>query len=83
MLVAALRPRMFKLTARYADAWNIAWYGVPDNHLRQTMAALRRALDAEGRDPATLTITVGLHVHVHDADSGEAPPARRSAAWTT
>lgn len=30
-------------------------------------------LDAEGRDPATLTITVG--VHVHDPDSGEAPDA--------
>lgn len=71
VLVAALRPRMLRLTARYADAWNIAWYGVPDDHLRHTMAALRRAVDAEGRDPATLTITVG--VHVHDPDSGEAP----------
>ncbi|MBA3248852.1 MAG: LLM class flavin-dependent oxidoreductase [Geodermatophilaceae bacterium] len=71
VLVAALRPRMLRLTARYADAWNIAWYGAPDDHLRRTMAALREALDAEGRDPATLTITVG--VHVHDPDSGEAP----------
>jgi len=71
VLVAALRPRMLRLTAQYADAWNIAWYGVPDDHLRATLTGLRRALDAEGRDPATLTVTVG--VHVHDPESGAAP----------
>jgi len=71
VLVAALRPRMLRLTARYADAWNIAWYGVPDDRLRGVTADLRQACEAEGRDPATLTITVG--VHVHDPDSGVAP----------
>ena len=30
ILVAANRPRMLRLTARYADAWNTAWYGRPD-----------------------------------------------------
>lgn len=71
ILVAALRPRMLRLTARYADAWNIAWYGAPNDHLATTMAALRSAMDAEGRDPTTMTITVG--VTVHDPDSGTAP----------
>ena len=30
LLVAATGPRMLRLTARYADAWNTAWFGPPD-----------------------------------------------------
>ena len=77
VLVAALRPRMLRLTARYADAWNIAWYGVPDDHLYGVMADLRRACEAEGRDPATLTVTVGMNVH--DPDSGVGPDPENTA----
>ena len=29
-LVAGHGPRMLQLTARHADAWNTAWYGLPD-----------------------------------------------------
>jgi len=67
ILVAANRPRMLRLTARYADAWHTAWFGHPDNRLRRRLADLETALDVEGRDPATLRRTVGVRVHERDA----------------
>lgn len=60
ILIACERPRMLRLTARYADAYNTAWYGAPDERLEQQLAALGEALDAEGREPATMTTTVGV-----------------------
>jgi alkanesulfonate monooxygenase SsuD/methylene tetrahydromethanopterin reductase-like flavin-dependent oxidoreductase (luciferase family) len=74
ILVAAEGPRMLRLTARYADAWNTAWFGHPDDRLRQRLADLETALDAEGRDPATLRRTVGMHVldpDVTTSDNGD------------
>ena len=62
ILVAAKGSRMLRLTARYADAWNTAWFGHPDDRLRQRLVDLETALDAEGRDPATLRRTVGIRV---------------------
>ena len=62
VLVAAVRPRMLRLTARYADAWNTAWFGAPDERLRERLANLDAALAAEGRDPETLERTVGIEV---------------------
>jgi probable F420-dependent oxidoreductase len=62
VLVAAVRPRMLRLTARYADAWNAAWFGAPDERLRERLDDLDAALEAEGRDPATLERTVGVEV---------------------
>jgi alkanesulfonate monooxygenase SsuD/methylene tetrahydromethanopterin reductase-like flavin-dependent oxidoreductase (luciferase family) len=60
ILVAGHRPRMLRLTARYADAWNTAWFGLPDKRLDQRLADMHAALQAEGRDPATLRRTVGM-----------------------
>ena len=60
VLIAGHGARMLRLTARYADAWNTAWYGLPDERLNGRLADLRAALDAEGRDPAALRRTVGL-----------------------
>jgi alkanesulfonate monooxygenase SsuD/methylene tetrahydromethanopterin reductase-like flavin-dependent oxidoreductase (luciferase family) len=74
ILVAAKGPRMLRLTARYADAWNTAWFGHPDDRLHQRLADLETALDAEGRDPATLRRTVGMHVldpDVTTSDDGD------------
>jgi alkanesulfonate monooxygenase SsuD/methylene tetrahydromethanopterin reductase-like flavin-dependent oxidoreductase (luciferase family) len=34
VLVAASRPRMLRLTARYADQWQTAWFGLPDAGFR-------------------------------------------------
>lgn len=60
ILIAGRGPRMLRLTARHADAWNTAWFGLPDEQLDQRLADLRAALEAEGRDPATLRRTVGV-----------------------
>ena len=60
ILVAGHGPRMLRLTARHADAWNTAWYGLPDPQLDERLADMRAALDAEDRDPATLSHTVGM-----------------------
>ena len=62
VLVAAFGPRMLRLTARHADAWNTAWFGAPDERLREHLERLDAAMAAEGRDPATLERTVGLEI---------------------
>ena len=53
--------------------WNAAWYGHPDeaHELRKRLANLHAALDAAGRDPATLELTAGVFVAV--ADDPDAP----------
>jgi alkanesulfonate monooxygenase SsuD/methylene tetrahydromethanopterin reductase-like flavin-dependent oxidoreductase (luciferase family) len=66
ILIAARRPRMLRLTARYADAWNTAWYGMPDDRLRQLLPEMDAALEAEGRDHASLRRTVGVEVREPD-----------------
>ena len=72
ILVAAQGRRMLRLAARHADAWNTAWFGLPDELLRRRLAELHAALEAEGRDPATLRRTVGMEVRdPAPTDSGE------------
>jgi probable F420-dependent oxidoreductase len=73
ILVAAFGPRMLRLTARHADAWNTAWFGAPDDRLAERLRALDAALETEGRDPATLARTVGMNVVDldQDADAGD------------
>ncbi|HEU4354601.1 MAG TPA: LLM class flavin-dependent oxidoreductase [Actinomycetota bacterium] len=66
LLVAADGPRMLQLTARHADAWNTAWFGMPDDLLRRQLVAMDAALDAEGRDRSTLRRTVGVNVDEPD-----------------
>jgi probable F420-dependent oxidoreductase len=60
ILVAAKGERVLRLTARHADAWNAAWFGLPNERFAQRHADLRAACETEGRDPATLEVTVGL-----------------------
>ena len=62
ILVAAKGPRMLELTARHADAWNLAWFGMPDERLAGVRSELAAACERVGRDPATLAITVGVTV---------------------
>jgi alkanesulfonate monooxygenase SsuD/methylene tetrahydromethanopterin reductase-like flavin-dependent oxidoreductase (luciferase family) len=68
ILIAAKGERMLRLTARHADAWQTAWFGLPDDRYAERHAGLLAACDAEGRDPATLELTVG--VDVSDGDDG-------------
>jgi len=75
ILVAAKGPRMLDLTARHADAWNAAWFGLPDERLAGRRQDLADACERVGRDPATLSITVGLTVRYPEMlpASGDAP----------
>jgi alkanesulfonate monooxygenase SsuD/methylene tetrahydromethanopterin reductase-like flavin-dependent oxidoreductase (luciferase family) len=77
ILVAAKRPRMLELTARHADAWNLAWFGRPDERLAKTRGELLEACRTVGRDPASLSITVGVTVRypVEAAPPAEPPTA--------
>jgi probable F420-dependent oxidoreductase len=67
ILIAGNGRRMLRLAARHADAWNTAWFGHPDDRLRERLADLDAALEAEGRDPSTLHRTVGVAIHDPDA----------------
>jgi alkanesulfonate monooxygenase SsuD/methylene tetrahydromethanopterin reductase-like flavin-dependent oxidoreductase (luciferase family) len=63
VLIASKGERMLRLTARWADAWNTAWYGRIDDTLRQRTSAIDSALDAAGRDRTSLRKTVGIRLH--------------------
>jgi probable F420-dependent oxidoreductase len=60
ILIAAKGERVLRLTARHADAWNTAWFGLPNERYAERHRDLVAACEAEGRDPATLEVTVGL-----------------------
>ena len=62
ILVAAKGERMLRLTAELADAWQTAWFGLPDDRYRERHGRLLEACAAADRDPATLEITVGIDV---------------------
>jgi alkanesulfonate monooxygenase SsuD/methylene tetrahydromethanopterin reductase-like flavin-dependent oxidoreductase (luciferase family) len=62
ILVAAKGERMLRLTARWADAWNTAWFGAVDEVTRRRLADLDAACASVGRDPSTIRRTVGLRV---------------------
>jgi probable F420-dependent oxidoreductase len=78
ILIAGKQPRMLRMVARRADAWNAAWYGTLDqaDELRERLDRLGKALAAEGRDPTTLEITLGVNVAFPDLAGDEELPAR-------
>ena len=80
IMIAGKQPRMLELVARHADQWNAAWYGHPDqaDELRERLANLRAALDAAGRDPATLVLTAGVFVAVAEDDDAPETAMRGS-----
>jgi len=74
ILIAGKQPRMLELVARHADQWNAAWYGRPAeaDELRVRLANLDGALEAAGRDKASLALTAGIFVAFEDA-AADAP----------
>ena len=54
-------PRMLRLTAQYADLWNVGYMGKPET-MAGPLAKIREACGAVGRDPATIGVTalIGL-----------------------
>jgi FMNH2-dependent dimethyl sulfone monooxygenase len=61
ILVAALRPRMLELTAKWADSWNTAWFAEPNEKVDQRLADMRAALETAGRTDE-VSLTVGITV---------------------
>ncbi|HYY88946.1 MAG TPA: LLM class flavin-dependent oxidoreductase, partial [Chloroflexota bacterium] len=61
LMVGSEGPRMLKLTAQYADLWNIGYMGKPET-MAQPFAMIGAACREVGRDPATLGVTalIGL-----------------------
>ena len=72
ILVAGAKPRMLRLTARYADAWNTAWLGNTDL-LPERRSNLEAACREVGRDPQTLEVTVGVNVRFEEGDTPTDP----------
>ena len=68
ILVASTRPRMMRATARFADAWQTAWYGLPGGDWPKERDDILAACEAEGRDPTTLDVYVGLNAGGDDPD---------------
>jgi len=83
ILVAAKGPRMLELTARHADAWNLAWFGLPDDRLARVRHQLRETCERVGRDPASLSITVGVTVRYPNEGPEPAEPPTSPALTGT
>jgi len=73
LLIAGKGERMLQLVVQHADAWNTAWLG-PAWQLPPRLSGLHAALEAAGRDPATLEITVGINVVLPEYADAEHPP---------
>jgi alkanesulfonate monooxygenase SsuD/methylene tetrahydromethanopterin reductase-like flavin-dependent oxidoreductase (luciferase family) len=71
ILIAGNKPRMMSLVARHADSWNTAWFGRPDDRLRERLHDLDTALDEAGRDRGSLERHVGLIVRDPDQPAGD------------
>ena len=52
IMVGAFKPKMLRVTAKYADEWNVASTGIP--RYRRLLEAFERACADVGRDPATV-----------------------------
>jgi alkanesulfonate monooxygenase SsuD/methylene tetrahydromethanopterin reductase-like flavin-dependent oxidoreductase (luciferase family) len=80
ILVASKGPRMLRLTATWADAWNTAWFGRVDERMRTRLRDLDEACAEVGRDRASIRRTVGIRLHqpgegAHDNEGTDAGPA--------
>ncbi|HEY6103950.1 MAG TPA: LLM class flavin-dependent oxidoreductase [bacterium] len=82
LMIGTTGPRMLRLTARYADAWNawFTWFG----NRPEGLAAMREKVDAAcaevGRDPATLARTVAVLVQVEGREVARRGGPREKAA---
>jgi alkanesulfonate monooxygenase SsuD/methylene tetrahydromethanopterin reductase-like flavin-dependent oxidoreductase (luciferase family) len=73
ILVAAKKPRMLRLTARWADAWNTAWYGRPGETLNGRLADFTTAMAGADRPLREVARTVGITVRDPDQPSVPEP----------
>lgn len=62
ILVAAFRPRMLDLTARWADLWTTSWFGTANEQVAERISDLKAAVTAAGRPVDAVSLTVGITV---------------------
>jgi alkanesulfonate monooxygenase SsuD/methylene tetrahydromethanopterin reductase-like flavin-dependent oxidoreductase (luciferase family) len=62
ILVAAKGERMLRLTAKWADAWNTAWFGAVDDTVRERLADLDAACAEVGRERGEIRRTIGIRL---------------------
>ena len=67
VLIAGQGPRMRRMVAEHADAWNTCWYAAPDERLTTRLAEMRSSLDEVSREHASLRWTVGVTA-THEED---------------
>ncbi len=88
IMVGTVGPKMLRLAARHADAWNawFTWYGNSVEGLRELRAKVDGACNDVGRDPASLERTVAVLVQMEDEPIerrgriyDEVPPVRPAA----
>jgi probable F420-dependent oxidoreductase len=77
VLVACRRPRMLRLTAMWADAWNTSWYAEPNDKFHAEAEEFERALQDAGRPGDEVERTLGILVGVDPADT----IARKLQTW--
>jgi len=83
ILVAGDGPKMLRLTARSADAWNTAWFGAPDRALGDALESFGRALEDEGRDPSSIERTIGVTIRIPICRSMRPTNPPSAVPWTT
>ena len=75
IMIGTTGEKMLRLTARYADRWNIDWRNQPEQ-ITPFQAAVDAACAEVGRDPGTLERTAGVMVDLpgYTARSTSSPP---------
>jgi alkanesulfonate monooxygenase SsuD/methylene tetrahydromethanopterin reductase-like flavin-dependent oxidoreductase (luciferase family) len=78
--IGADKPRMLRLVAKYADAWNTVWHRSAEK-VKTVYPAMLEACQEIGRDPATLLLTAGTHARIL-APGETCPEGERSMCGT-
>ena len=73
ILIGSTAPRMLALLARYGDIWN-AWARQTLDEIAEDRAKVDAAMEAAGRDPATVARTVSLLVDLPKATGRPSEP---------
>jgi len=63
ILIGARRPRMLRLVAQYADAWNTVWHVEPEV-VKERYEQFKEACAVVGRDPRVIELTAGTLVRL-------------------
>jgi probable F420-dependent oxidoreductase len=74
LMIAGKGPRMLRLTAQYADAWNTAWHTEPQTAVER-LDSIRATCAEVGRDQTTLALTVNITVAYPDLAESTPPTA--------